>query len=176
MKGANTTRARTGSGTMRLKTLTLATTALLLSAGIASAATVTNDLNLRRAPGTRYGVIDTLPAGADVNVIGCTGNWCRVDWQGEVGYASASYLGVAVRSTPRSRRFMWHRHRCSALASALAVGTIGTADGTAITAGTTTINRVGRRPLGLMLSGRSAPAIAQAATGLAARTRGARPS
>lgn len=78
---------------MKLKILTLAASALLLSAGIASAATVTNDLNLRRGPGTGYGVIDTMPAGAYVNVIGCTGNWCRVSWHGEVGYASASYLG-----------------------------------------------------------------------------------
>lgn len=78
---------------MKLKTLGLAAGALLLSAGIASAATVTNDLNLRSGPGTRYGVIDTMPAGAYVNVIGCGGSWCRVDWHGRVGYASASYLG-----------------------------------------------------------------------------------
>ncbi len=78
---------------MRLKTLTLAAGALLVSAGIASAATVTNDLNLRSGPGTGYRVIDTMPAGAHVNVIGCTGNWCRVNWRGRVGYASSSYLG-----------------------------------------------------------------------------------
>ncbi len=78
---------------MKFKTLTLAAGALMLSAGIASAATVTNDLNLRSGPGTRYGVIDTMPAGAYVNVIGCGGSWCRVDWHGRVGYASASYLG-----------------------------------------------------------------------------------
>lgn len=78
---------------MRLRTLTLAASALLLSAGIASAATVTNDLNLRSGPGTRYGVIDTMPAGAYVNVIGCGGSWCRVNFQGRVGYASANYLG-----------------------------------------------------------------------------------
>jgi uncharacterized protein YraI len=79
---------------MKLKTLTIAAGALLLSAGIASAATVTNDLNLRRGPGTGYGVIDTMPAGAYVNVLGCSGSWCRVDWHGRIGYASASYLGA----------------------------------------------------------------------------------
>lgn len=78
---------------MKLKTMTLAAGALLLSAGIASAATVTNDLNLRSGPGTNYRVIDTMPGGAYVDVIGCTGNWCRVSWHGRVGYASASYLG-----------------------------------------------------------------------------------
>ena len=77
---------------MRMKHLALAAGALLLSAGIAQAATVTNDLNLRSGPGTRYGVVDTMPAGADVDVIGCGGAWCRVNWQGRVGYASSSYL------------------------------------------------------------------------------------
>jgi uncharacterized protein YraI len=78
---------------MRFRTFTLAAGALLVSTGIASAATITNDLNLRSGPGTRYGVIDTMPAGAYVNVIGCSGSWCRVNWHGRVGYASASYLG-----------------------------------------------------------------------------------
>lgn len=78
---------------MRLKTLALAAGALMLSAGAASAAVVTNDLNLRSGPGTNYQVVDTMPAGARVNVLSCTGGWCRVDWRGEVGFASSSYLG-----------------------------------------------------------------------------------
>lgn len=78
---------------MKLKTLSLAAGTLLLSAGIASAAVVTNDLNLRSGPGTGYRVIDTMPAGAYVNVIGCDGSWCRVSWQGRVGYASSGYIG-----------------------------------------------------------------------------------
>ena len=49
---------------MRLKTLALAAGALMLSAGAASAAVVTNDLNLRSGPGTNYQVVDTMPAGA----------------------------------------------------------------------------------------------------------------
>jgi uncharacterized protein YraI len=77
---------------MKFRTLTIAAAGLLLSAGIASAATVTNDLNLRSGPGTGYGVVGTMPAGAYVDVIGCGGSWCRVNWQGVVGYASASYL------------------------------------------------------------------------------------
>jgi uncharacterized protein YraI len=78
---------------MALKTLTLAAGIVLATAGIASAATVTGDLNLRSGPGTNYRVIDTMPAGAYVHVIGCGGAWCRVDWRGEVGYASARYIG-----------------------------------------------------------------------------------
>ncbi len=78
---------------MRIKSILLgAGAALLLSAGAAGAATVTSGLNLRSGPGTDYRVIDTLPAGAQVAVLGCSGSWCRVDWNGESGYASASYI------------------------------------------------------------------------------------
>jgi uncharacterized protein YraI len=78
---------------MRLKALALAAGAVMLSAGAASAAVVTGDLNLRSGPGTNYGVIDVMPAGARVDVLSCTGAWCRVGFRGEVGFASASYLG-----------------------------------------------------------------------------------
>jgi len=77
---------------MRLKHLALAAGALLLSAGTAGAEVITNDLHLRNGPGTRYRVIDTMPAGAYVDVLGCGGAWCRVEWRGLVGFASASYL------------------------------------------------------------------------------------
>jgi uncharacterized protein YraI len=77
---------------MQLKSIMLAAGVLALSAGAAAAATVTNDLNLRSGPGTGYGVITSMPAGAYVDVLDCSGSWCRVDWQGTVGYASASYL------------------------------------------------------------------------------------
>jgi uncharacterized protein YraI len=68
---------------------------LLMIAGAtaANAAVVSGDLNLRSGPGTGYRVIDTMPAGSYVDVLGCTGSWCRVQFGGAVGYASASYLG-----------------------------------------------------------------------------------
>lgn len=81
---------------MNLKHFSLAVGVLLASAGaaVAAPAVVTGDLNLRSGPGTGYRVIDTMPAGATVNVRGCSGSWCRVAWGGTVGYASASYLGL----------------------------------------------------------------------------------
>ena len=72
------------------KSLFLAVGLLVAGSVAASArpATVTTDLNVRSGPGTRYAVIGSLPAGARVDVGGCTGNWCRVAG----GYASASFL------------------------------------------------------------------------------------
>src|SRR5690242_10050339 len=68
--------------------------ALLLSAGAAAAApaTVSTDLNMRSGPGTQYGVVGTIPAGETVDVGGCTGSWCAVNFNGRTGYASANYL------------------------------------------------------------------------------------
>lgn len=78
---------------MKLRTLIIAAGALIVSGGIAAAATVTGDLNLRSGPGTNYRVVGTMPAGAQVDILGCDGAWCRVSWGGMQGYASASYLG-----------------------------------------------------------------------------------
>jgi uncharacterized protein YraI len=80
---------------MTLRTRLLgAGSALLLTAGAAAAApaVVSTDLNMRSGPGTQYGVIGTIPGGATVDVDGCTGNWCAVNFNGRSGYASASYL------------------------------------------------------------------------------------
>jgi uncharacterized protein YraI len=79
--------------TMRLRHFALAAGALLVSVSTASAAIVTADLNLRSGPSTRYAVIDAMPAGSQVDILRCSGNWCRVAWGGIEGYASASYLG-----------------------------------------------------------------------------------
>jgi uncharacterized protein YraI len=77
---------------MQLKQLALASSILLLSAGAASAAVVTDNLNLRSGPGIRYAVIDAMPAGASVRVHSCSASWCRVAWNGQEGYASRNYL------------------------------------------------------------------------------------
>jgi uncharacterized protein YraI len=52
------------------------------------------DLNLRIGPATTYGVIDVIPAGYPVTVIGCLSevNWCDVDFEGLRGWVAARYL------------------------------------------------------------------------------------
>ena len=83
---------------MRLKSMLFgAGAAMLISAGVANAAVVTNDLNLRAGPGTDYHIIGTMPAGADIAVLSCSGTWCHVDWNGEQGYASRNFI-ASIRS------------------------------------------------------------------------------
>jgi uncharacterized protein YraI len=52
------------------------------------------DLNLRIGPAITYGVIDVIPAGYPVTVIGCLNDvsWCDVDFEGLRGWVAASYL------------------------------------------------------------------------------------
>ena len=52
------------------------------------------DLNLRVGPGTAFGVIDVIPYGDPVDVLGCLDGieWCDVEWYGLRGWVAAYYL------------------------------------------------------------------------------------
>jgi len=73
-----------------MKRLMLGVGLLALSAGAAAAvpAVVQTDLNMRSGPGPRYAIVGALPAGATVDVGGCTGSWCQVAYGGEQGSAA----------------------------------------------------------------------------------------
>lgn len=72
----------------------IAATLLGCTAALAAPAQVTTTLNLRTGPSTGYAIETALPAGALVDVRGCTRgrNWCRVNWNGYDGWASSAYL------------------------------------------------------------------------------------
>jgi hypothetical protein len=92
---------------MRMKLVALAAgAALMAGTGIASAATVTGDLNLRAGPGTNYPVIDTMPAGAHVSIRNCTGGWCRVAFRGQTGWASDNFLASGTRTYTTTRTYV----------------------------------------------------------------------
>lgn len=75
-----------------IKSLSAGLTALVVSGGVAVAASTTTDLNMRSGPGPEYQVIGVIPSGAPVDVLGCSGSWCQVNYAGRGGFASASYL------------------------------------------------------------------------------------
>lgn len=52
------------------------------------------DLNLRVGPDITYGVIDVIPYGEPVLVLGCLDQyyWCDVEWYGLRGWVAAEYL------------------------------------------------------------------------------------
>lgn len=66
--------------------------AFAVSAGEALAARTTVDLNMRAGPGVHYARIGVIPAGHHVEVYGCTGGWCEVNYRGRIGWVSGRYL------------------------------------------------------------------------------------
>jgi uncharacterized protein YraI len=74
------------------KTVACAGVLLTLSAMSAAAAPAlaVNNVNLRQGPGTTYTIIVTIPGGSNVDVSGCSGQWCQVTFQGQNGYAIAT--------------------------------------------------------------------------------------
>jgi uncharacterized protein YraI len=68
---------------------------LLLSSGVAASArsaVVETKLNLREGPGSQHRILVVMPEGATVTVGDCDGEWCRVTYRGQRGYASGVHL------------------------------------------------------------------------------------
>ena len=64
-----------------------------------SATVMGNAVNMREGPGTGYRVIDTLPAGAVVEVTDrSNASWYAVSYNGRSGYMSSGYLSLQVDS------------------------------------------------------------------------------
>jgi uncharacterized protein YraI len=80
---------------MSLRSFAIAAgTAIALTLPVqALAAYTTGTVNLRSGPGTGYGVIVTIPAGAPVGVQSCVPSWCQVSYAGFNGWMSAAFLG-----------------------------------------------------------------------------------
>lgn len=85
--------------TFTTKTLIAATAALMIAggAGMAQAAQVTTaetDTTVYSAAGTNNEAIGALSDGDYVTVNSCFGNWCKVTFNGGVGYTYQSALDL----------------------------------------------------------------------------------
>jgi Bacterial SH3 domain len=91
---------------VKLKTLMTSAGVLALTTGMAAAApaVVQSSVNLRTGPGTGYEVIAAMPGGAAVDVMGCSGSWCQVNFDGTLGFASRNYLDIGVATGPAYER------------------------------------------------------------------------
>jgi hypothetical protein len=69
-------------------------TILSIGCALAKPATVSADVNLRKAAGTDSEVLTLIPKGSKVEVGKCTNGWCQVTWNGQDGYAIARNLGL----------------------------------------------------------------------------------
>jgi len=69
------------------------------SAAIAAPGVATGDVNMRTGPGTGYSVITTIPAGAPLEIYGCS-SWCQVGYAGTQGYVSGNYVSSGQVAQP----------------------------------------------------------------------------
>jgi outer membrane lipoprotein SlyB len=84
-----------------MKHLMLSAAIIAAVAGPAAAATTasaTTDLNVRSGPAVWNEVTGVIPSGASVDVEGCLGevNWCKVSYEGNIGWAYGAYLSTTV--------------------------------------------------------------------------------
>ena len=58
-----------------------------------------DDVNLRSGAGTGYAALTTLPSGTAVSVLGSSGGWLKVAYDGKTGYMSAEFVTVQASSS-----------------------------------------------------------------------------
>jgi hypothetical protein len=83
-----------GSATVAMAAVASALLVLFTQVAAAAPARVATNTNLRQGPGTEHGVIATIPRGMTVEVAGCTGEWCNVQWHQRGGYVLARNLDL----------------------------------------------------------------------------------
>lgn len=57
-------------------------------------AVVIAKVNLRHEPGTDSEIVTTIPAGSQVRIVECKGEWCAVTWKEHRGFAIARNLNI----------------------------------------------------------------------------------
>ena len=77
---------------LRFMTSMAMTAVLGAATAVAEPGVVTANTNIRSGPGTSYGQLGQLPAGTAVEIVGCSGNWCRTS----LGYVSARLVSRTV--------------------------------------------------------------------------------
>ncbi len=90
---------------MTMKSLRLFIGSAIVAAAVTSAASaspLTSPANVRSGPGPRWPVVAQLPAGADVDVMGCysgwEAGWCQVRRGPVTGYVNAGVLAPSGSS------------------------------------------------------------------------------
>lgn len=59
----------------------------------------TTDLRLRAGAGTGTAVLDVIPSGTELEILGTTGDWAKTSYNGQTGYSSLVYLAPTAAST-----------------------------------------------------------------------------
>lgn len=79
-------------------------------------------VNLRKGPGTQYGVVTTIRFGQIVDVLAVEGDWSAIEWNDKSGYMSNKYL-VKVNGS-ESKEKWYVKLECDSEAQAKAIAAI----------------------------------------------------
>lgn len=60
----------------------------------------TNNLNMRKGPGTSHAIILTIPKGTQLTIEALEGSWAKVTYNGKSGYVSVDYLTKTLTTPP----------------------------------------------------------------------------
>lgn len=71
-----------------------------VSGNFGTGTVVASAVNLRSGPSTSSGVITTLNKGATMSVIGVSGEWYHVNYNGTQAYINSAYVGLSGASAP----------------------------------------------------------------------------
>lgn len=82
----------------------------------------TTNLNVRRGPSTKYGVIGQVSAGTQVTINDPSYNesdWLRVNYNGQTGYISTKYLSTqkVLTSNTKTSNYSWSSSSSSSYSS-----------------------------------------------------------
>jgi uncharacterized protein YgiM (DUF1202 family) len=89
-----TTSGSSATSDQSSSTSTLATTTSTTSTLIGTVINVNSAVNVRSGPGTSYSILGTAAKGSTWTVIAKTGDWYKIDYEGETGYIRGDYLSV----------------------------------------------------------------------------------
>ena len=79
---------------------TSSTSSGLTAEGYPYATTANSSVNLRKSASTSAKKLDTVPKGAKVTVLGLSGSWANVIYDGQTGWVMKQYINVATIAAP----------------------------------------------------------------------------
>ncbi len=80
--------------------LAFAASALLAGQALAEPALTASATIMRNAPGPKAGIVQSIPARAEIDLSHCQKDWCYASWRDRFGYISARAVAAGPEGGP----------------------------------------------------------------------------
>lgn len=88
------------NGTVGYVSGSYVTPSATLSGSFGTGTVAASAVNLRAGAGTNTAVLTSLPKGTQMSVIGVSGEWYQVNYNGTTGYINSAYVGLSGSAAP----------------------------------------------------------------------------